>query len=282
MHMNYRHIYHAGNFGDVMKHVVLTLLLKRLMLKDKPLCVLDTHAGLGMYDLSSEEANKTGEYRSGVGALLHGGALPPLFDCYLEAVCRCGCRPEDAANPGRYPGSPWIARHMLRPGDRLVLCELHPDDAAVLRRTFQGDRRVSVHHQDAYRALKAFLPPRERRGLVLIDPAFEVDNEFDLVVNGLQEACRRFASGVYAVWFPIKERGPVDVFYDDCRRAGLAGMLAVELLVYPDLQPDRLNGCGMLIVNAPWKVEDELREALPVLQERMGRGGGSSIIYQLI
>jgi 23S rRNA (adenine2030-N6)-methyltransferase len=156
-----------------------------------------------------------------------------------------------------------------------VLSELHPLDVLSLKDTFYRDRQVSVHHLDAYSALKAFLPPLERRGLILIDPAFEVDNEFDLVVGGLVEACRRFATGVYAVWFPIKERGPVDVFYDDCRRAGFGRMLAVELLLYADLEHDRLNGCGMLILNPPWKVDDELRQVLPVLLELLGRGGGS-------
>jgi len=279
--MNYRHIYHAGNFGDVMKHVVLTLLLKRLMQKSTPLCVLDTHAGIGTYDLSSEEAVKTGEFKNGIAMLLCSGSLPELFEPYLKAVRRCGCSSDDSARPGRYPGSPWIARHMLRPADRLILAELHPEDAKVLRSTFAGDTQVSVHHVDAYTALKAFLPPPERRGLVLIDPAFEVDDEFDRVVQGLREACNRFATGVYAVWYPIKERGPVDVFYDDCCRAGLERMLAVELLVYPDLQPDRLNGCGMLIINPPWQVDDELREVLPVLQEYLGRGGGAHTVNWL-
>ncbi len=279
--MNYRHIYHAGNFGDVVKHVVLTLLLRRLMLKDTPLCVLDTHAGIGKYNLASEEARKTGEFQGGIGALLRAGNLPEILTPYIDAVRQCGSRPDDEADPGWYPGSPWIARHFLRSGDRLVLSELHPQDVQSLRSTFAGDRQVSVHHVDAYSALKAFLPPAERRGLVLIDPAFEVDNEFELVVKGLGEAYRRFATGVYAVWFPIKERKPIELFYDDCCRAGFERMLALELLVYPDLAPDRLNGCGMLIVNPPWQVDDELRAALPVLQECLGRGGGSSAVTWL-
>jgi 23S rRNA (adenine2030-N6)-methyltransferase len=273
--MNYRHIYHAGNFGDVMKHVVLTLLLKRLMLKDTPLCVLDTHAGIGVYDLSSDAALKTGEFLSGIAALLRHNNLPEFFEPYLDTVRMCGCNPGDPENPGFYPGSPWIARHFLRPGDRLVLSELHSEDVQTLRQNFAGDRQVSVHHLDAYNALKAFLPPRERRGLILIDPAFEVNNEFDLVVQGLDQALRRFATGVYAVWFPIKERQSIAVLYDDCRRAGLDRMLAVELLVYPDMAPERLNGCGMLIINPPWKIDEDIAEVLPVLQQCLEREGGS-------
>lgn len=274
--MNYRHIYHAGNFGDVMKHVVLTLLLKRLLLKDTPLCVLDTHAGIGKYALASEEAKKTGEFQSGIAVLLRCSGLPEVFEPYIRAVRQCGCRPEDESGPGWYPGSPWIVRHFLRSNDRLVLSELHSEDVQTLRRTFAGDRQVSVHHLDAYSALKAFLPPQERRGLILIDPAFEVENEFELVVNGIAEALGRFSTGVYAVWFPIKDRRPVEVFYDDCRRAGIGRMLALELLVYPDMQPERLNGCGMLIVNPPWQVDDALRSVLPVLQECLGREGGGA------
>jgi 23S rRNA (adenine2030-N6)-methyltransferase len=207
--------------------------------------------------------------------------LPDIFEPYLDAVRHCGCMPDAAENPGWYPGSPWIAHYFLRPDDRLLLSELHSEDVQELRSTFAGDHQVSVHHLDAYSALKAFLPPSERRGLILIDPAFEVENEYELVVNGLSEAYRRFSTGVYAVWFPIKERRPVELFYDDCRRAGFERMLAVELMVFPDSAPDRLNGCGMLIVNPPWQVDDELREVLPVLQEHLGRGGGSHVINWL-
>jgi len=279
--MNYRHIYHAGNFGDVMKHVVLTLLLQKLMRKETPLCVLDTHAGIGKYYLASEEALKTRESQGGIGALLKAGNLPEIFAPYLDAVRKCGGVFDAGVLPDWYPGSPWIARYFLRSGDRLVLSELHPDDARELRNTFAGDQQVSVHHQDAYRALKAFLPPSERRGLILIDPAFEVENEFELIVEGLNEAVKRFATGVYAVWFPIKDRKVIDVFYDDCRRAGFERMLASELIVFPELVPDRLNGCGMLIINAPWQLDDGLRAALPVLQEHLGHGGGAHSITWL-
>jgi 23S rRNA (adenine2030-N6)-methyltransferase len=279
--MNYRHIYHAGNFGDVVKHAVLTLLLRRLMLKDSALCVLDTHAGIGTYNLASGQALKTGEFRSGIGALMKAGSLPEPLTPYLGAVRQCGCSADSETDTGWYPGSPWIARHFLRPGDRLVLSELHTDDIQTLRDTFAGDRQVSVHHLDAYSALKAFLPPRERRGLTLIDPAFEVDNEFDLVAEGLAGAVRRFATGVYAVWFPIKERRPVELFYDDCRRAGFARMLALELTVFPELLPGRLNGCGMLIVNPPWQVDDDVRAVLPALRQCLGRGSGTAALTWL-
>ena len=264
-----------------MKHVVLTLLLQKLMRKETPLCVLDTHAGIGRYNLASDEALKTGEFQGGIGALMRVGNLLDIFEPYLDTVRKCGGVPDAGVLLDWYPGSPWIAHHFLRTKDRLVLSELHPDDVRELRNVFAGDHQVYVHHQDAYSALKAFLPPSERRGLILIDPAFEVENEFELIVKGLNEAVKRFATGVYAVWFPIKNRKVIDVFYDDCRGAGFERMLASELMVFPEMVSDRLNGCGMLIVNPPWQVDDELREVLPVLQQHLGRGGGSHSVKWL-
>jgi 23S rRNA (adenine2030-N6)-methyltransferase len=242
---------------------------------------LDTHAGIGRYNLASEEALKTAEFQGGIGALLKVGNLPDIFEPYLDTVRKCGELSDAGVLPDWYPGSPWIAHHFLRTKDRLVLSELHPDDVWELRNAFAGDHQVHVHHQDAYSALKAFLPPSEWRGLILIDPAFDVENEFERVLNGLREAVKRFETGVYAVWFPIKERKVIELFYDDCRRAGFERMLVAELLVFPEMLSERLNGCGMLIINSPWQLDEELCVVLPVLQEHLGRGGGAHSVNWL-
>src|SRR5258708_23962886 len=227
--MNYRHAYHAGNFADVVKHATLALLIERLKAKDTPFCVLDTHAGIGRYDLSSTEAQKTGEFRNGVLKLLDAGpkALPGELDPYLSVV--------RALNKGRselrwYPGSPRLALDLLRPQDRLALLELHPEDARTLAALFAGDRRVSIHNADGYIGLKAFLPPKERRGLVLIDPPFERRDEFERLARGLRHAHRRWASGQYLLWDPVKDRSPVAAFHEALKANGIARMLVAELL----------------------------------------------------
>ncbi|HQU03172.1 MAG TPA: 23S rRNA (adenine(2030)-N(6))-methyltransferase RlmJ, partial [Acidocella sp.] len=192
--MNYRHIYHAGNFADCVKHALLLVLIKAMQRKDKPLLVLDTHAGIGRYDLASIEAEKTGEWRAGVGRVLQ--ARPAALADYMAVIEALGM----------YPGSPLIAASVLREIDRLVCCELHKEDAPVLRRAMAGLPRVAVHERDGYAALKAFLPPPEKRALVLIDPSFEKPDEFVTLEQNLLAAYERFKSGVYAVWYPIKHR----------------------------------------------------------------------------
>lgn len=264
--MNYRHAYHAGNFADVVKHATLALLIERLKAKDTPFCVLDTHAGIGRYDLSSTEAQKTGEFRNGVLRLLDRDpkALPGELDPYLAVV--------RALNQGRselrwYPGSPRLALDLLRPQDRLALLELHPEDARTLAALFAGDRRVSIHNADGYIGLKAFLPPKERRGLVLIDPPFERRDEFERLARGLRHAHRRWASGQYLLWYPIKDRAPVAAFHDALKAAGIARVLIAELLLRPANDSERLNGCGLVLVNPPWRLDATLSTLLPKLAE---------------
>jgi len=271
--MNYRHAYHAGNFADVVKHALLTLVLAHLRRKETPFCVVDTHAGTGCYDLAGIEAGKTGEARDGVAALLAAGELPPLLDDYVEAL--------KAINPDwptlrYYPGSPRIARHMLRPQDRLALVELHPEDADLLRREFRNDPQTGVHVQDAYVALKALLPPKERRGLVLIDPPFEVRDEFRRIIKGLGEALRRWPNGIYGVWYPIKDPEPVERFLAEVASLGRPCFTA-ELMRHASDDPDRLNGTGLVILNPPWQLADKLAELLPVLCDKLGAAGGSRL-----
>lgn len=278
--MNYRHAYHAGGAADVFKHVVLTLLVETLLAKDKPFCVVDSHAGLGRYDLAGTEAQKTGEYRDGIGRVLAaGGALPDAFPAAYLRIVR-------GMNPGgeavAYPGSPWLARALMRPGDRLVLAELHPEDAAALRRLFRADPQVAVHHRDGYEALGALLPPAERRGLVLVDPAFEVTDEFARMTASLRQAHARWPGGHYALWYPIKHRAPVDRFHGDLAMTGIRRILAVEMTLYDDGPPDRLNGSGLVIVNPPWRLDERLAAVLPPLQRILAQDGGATRIEWLV
>jgi 23S rRNA (adenine2030-N6)-methyltransferase len=258
--VNYRHAYHAGNFADCFKHALLLWLLRALARKDKPFSVLDTHAGLGAYDLEADEARRTGEAEAGIRRLLESPPAP-LAD-YVGLVRQLGL----------YPGSPAIVRAVLRPGDRLACCELHPEDYAVLRRRFGRDRQVQVHLRDGYEALGALLPPAERRGLVLIDPPYEQPDEFSKVAAGLRLAASRFPGAVLAAWYPIKHRAPVRDFFHAMRESGLRDVVAAEFLLREPLDAARLNGCGLLVVNPPWRFEAESLPILAGLLERLGNG----------
>jgi len=274
--LNYRHVFHAGNFADVFKHAVVTLLLRSLARKDAPFCYCDTHAGAGRYDLQSEAARKTGEYRDGIQRIWDKTPLSGLED-YLAAV--------RAMNPAGtlhyYPGSPAIARYLLRSQDRMVLIEQHPEECERLNVEFAGDRRVTVHRQDGYAALKAFLPPREKRGLVLIDPPYESMNEYAQAVDGLRVAHTRWSTGVFAVWYPIKDRAPVRGFHRQLTASGIRKMLVAELCPYPADSAFRLNGSGIVIVNPPWQVDETLAALLPRLLEvlRQNRSGRVELFW---
>ena len=257
--MNYRHVYHAGNFADVLKHVVLIALIEALKTKQTPFAVLDTHAGAGRYSLASEEALKTGEFRDGVMRLLSAERLPTLVHAYLNLV-----RSQNGSQT--YPGSPLIAAQLLRDSDRLMLCEVQDAEVASLRQLFARDLRVAVHQRDGYQAMSALLPPPEKRGLVLIDPPFEAqEQEFRIIEDALAAAHKRFANGVYAVWYPIKLRQSVLPFHRWLKESGMRKVLVAEICVHPDNSALRLNGCGMAIINAPYKLDRTLAEILPTL-----------------
>lgn len=256
--MNYRHAFHAGNFADCFKHALLIWLIGALQRKPAPVMVLDMHAGVGRYDLSSGPATRTGEWRQGIGRLLDDPPAP--LAAYVGMV----------RDLGLYPGSPLLARHMLRPQDRLVCCELHPEDAEELRRNLARDRQVAVHRRDAWEALGALLPPAERRGLVLIDPPYEATDEFEKLAAGLRRGHARFATGVYAAWYPVKHRAPVRAFHTAMRESGIRDIVAVELLLRAPLDPARLNGCGLLVINPPFRFEQEAPAMLAALRDRLG------------
>lgn len=253
--MNYRHAFHAGNFGDCVKHALLVALLRALPRKPAPLFVLDTHAGAGHYDLAAEPARRTNEAADGIFRILDGE--PPALRDYAATV----------RSLGLYPGSPALIRALLRNDDRLACCEAHPEDHAALRRLFRHDRQVAVHQRDAWEALKALLPPAQKRGLVLIDPPYEDPREFARLAEGLTLAQARFPTGVLAAWYPVKHRAPVRAFFDTL---ALRDVIAAELLLREPLDPTRLNGCGLLVVNPPYQFEPEAQSILDALLDRLG------------
>ena len=268
--MNYRHGFHAGNFADVLKHVALLGALDALMRKPAPLAYLDTHAGRGLYALDSEAARKTGEHRGGIDRLLDAHGLPPLLRRYLDAVRAC----DAGTPPAHYPGSPWLALHALRSGDRALLCELQPDEAAALRANLAHERRAHVHQRDGYEALPALLPPSEKRGLALIDPPFEAQEaEFKLIQRALAQVLPRWPQGVYAVWYPIKLARTREPFWRWLHGCDAKQVLAAELAVRAENSPLRLNGCGVVLLNPPWKLDQALAAALPVLAQLLGEDG---------
>ena len=241
--MNYRHAFHAGNFVDCVKHALLHRALDALGRKPNPFRVLDLHAGVGRYDLTDTPAERTGEWRRGIGRLdgVEDGPLAP----WLAVVRGSGWPPS-------YPGSPALALAMLRPRDRLVLCELHPEDHAALREGFADGERVFTHERDGWEAATALTPFPERRGLLLLDPPFERDGEFDRLSATMTAVSRRFRGAVQLAWYPVKHRAPVRAFHDALRGAGLRDVIACELWLREPTDPTRLNGCGVIVVNPPW------------------------------
>lgn len=270
--MNYRHSFHAGNFADVFKHVVLVALLDSLTKKDKPLFFLDTHAGRGRYDLAAGEAQRSGEADAGIHRLAAAGAVAPAVRRYLDLVRTC-----NRANARRiryYPGSPLLAAMLLRPDDRLALCEIERREAAALRREFADDRRVAVHLRDGYEALRALLPPAERRGIALIDPPYEAqERDLSLVADSLAAAQQHWPEGVYAAWYPIKRDAASAAFHASLAARGVTRLLVAELSVHPADNAVGLNGAGLALLNPPWRLDEQLVSTLPALHAALAPDG---------
>jgi 23S rRNA (adenine2030-N6)-methyltransferase len=266
----YRHHFHAGNFADVFKHALLVRLLAAVAAKDKPFFYLDTHAGIGRYDLAHPWARKNAEFRDGIERLWERTDVPALVAPYLETV--------RAENPGGklrfYPGSPRIARRFLRRGDRMVLSELNKTDVAELGALFARDRLVTVHLLDGYQALKAQLPPKERRGLVLIDSSFDRAGELKRVAGALAVAHARWATGIYAVWYPLMEPAAMRGFERDVAATGVRRILQLELWVRPEGWTASLRGCGMLVVNPPYRFDGEAEAIVAWLASVLAADGG--------
>ena len=269
--MNYRHAFHAGNFADVFKHSILLGLLESLKSKHTAFCYFDTHAGRGRYDLRGEEAERTREYAGGVQRLLSSARLPALLHIYVNLVR--ALNNGQASELAVYPGSPYLASLVMRKQDRAILCELQEGEASALKTLFRGDGRFAVHQRDGYEALKALTPPTQKRGLVLIDPPFEAQaSEFLQIEGALAGALARWPTAIHAVWYPIKLRQHIVPFHRWlAERSGATSALVAELLLHPDNSALRLNGCGMAIVNPPWKFDKQLDELLPVLRELLAQ-----------
>lgn len=272
--MNYRHAYHAGNFGDCLKQALLTWVILRLQQKDRPIVVLDTHAGAGAYDLAGPEATLTGEWQEGIGRLL---ADPPVALATYVALVK-----DILAEPGGlYPGCALLARRLLRAQDRLICCELNAGEHALLKARFAADRQVAVHHRDGWEALKGLLPAEPQRGLVLIDPPYEQPDELERVVLGLGIAHVRFPAGVLAAWYPIKHRAPVRAFHEALAMSTLPEVLTAELYLREPTDPARLNGAGMVMVQPPYEFRAAAGAILDALAERLGHGepgGGAALL----
>lgn len=267
--MNYRHSFHAGNFADVLKHVVLALIVQHIIKKPAPFRYIDTHAGLGAYDLQSDQPNRTGEWREGVGRLWDeplDASIMEVLSPWRQAVEKLN--PEGGLR--HYPGSPEIVRALARPDDRLTLCELHPEDAAHLRWRYGRDKRVSPVEIDGYKALNAYVPPKEKRGLVLIDPPFEQQGEWQRMSEGLRRAHAKWPTGIYALWYPIKDIMETDAFAHGIGKLGIPSIIAAEILIRRPNDRTKLNGCGMIIVNPPYTLAPALKQLLPVLAEKLG------------
>lgn len=260
--MNYRHAFHAGNFADVHKHALLTRLVESFKRKDKAFRVYDTHAGIGLYDLTSDAAMRTGEAKAGIDLFMASSARShPLLAPYVDAVSHFGGMDGQRA----YPGSPMLIRYLLRPQDRLSAYELHPEDAAMLADAFAGDVQVKAIHLDGWLALGAHLPPKEKRGMVLIDPPFEEAGEFQRIVERLQKAVRRWAGGTYAIWYPVKRQAEVGRFHDALSACGIPDIVSLDLMREDFGTEEKLVGSGLVVINPPYGFVEEARTIMEVL-----------------
>ena len=271
--LSYRHSFHAGNHADVLKHIVLMLILENLKLKDKGFYYLDTHAGVGRYQLSSDEAEKTGEYKEGIGRLWERTDLPEEISRYVDLIKHLNF---GAKTLRYYAGSPLIAAQLLRPQDRALLTELHPRDFPLLRNNFKEFKNVSVKCDNGFQQLKATLPPKERRGLVLIDPPYELKEDYDLVVKAAEEGYKRFATGTYAIWYPVVLRQQTKRIFKGLQASGIRKILKIELAVRPDSDQRGMTASGMAIINPPWTLENQMKAILPYLVKTLVPEGTGS------
>lgn len=273
--LSYRHAFHAGNYADVLKHTVLIQALCYLQQKEKPLRVIDTHAGAGLYKLNSAQALKTGEFNGGIGklqALAQGGeSLPAPLLQYLELVRRFN--PPNLFN--RYPGSPAIVQQLLREQDRLFAHELHPADIQLLQENLGGDKRVKIVEGDGFAGMQALLPPPDRRALVLIDPSYEVKSDYQLVVKQLVQAHQRFATGCFALWYPVVSRGRIDELEMGLKKSGIRNIQLYELGLRADGHEAGMTASGMILINPPWSLWQAMENCLPWLVDHLGEDEGA-------
>ncbi|MCE3255654.1 MAG: hypothetical protein K0R25_1148 [Rickettsiaceae bacterium] len=276
--MNYHHLYHAGNFADVFKHFILCLCLEKLQEKEAPFFVIDTHSGIGKYDLTSDLANKTAEYKDGILRILEAPNTHPLFRNYLNIVRRF-----NQLNQGEiktYPGSPQIIKQFLREQDKAIFAELHPQDFLLLKRNFAGNKKVQTLNQDGYLLLKSHLPPLIKRGLILIDPPFEkgfAQDDFSSVIKYLKEGYKRFATGIYLIWYPLVGEKSADDFWRKMKNLGIEKMLRSELVIDQNIK-EGFKGCGMIVVNPPYQLDEKLSLSLPLILNYLEKNRGKVLL----
>lgn len=269
--LSYRHSFHAGNHADVLKHIVQTLILSALKQKEKGFFYLDTHSGVGRYSLFSAEAEKTGEYVEGIARLWERTDLPEEVALYLNEVKKI--------NKGKlrfYTGSPLLAVQQLRPQDRALLTELHPNDFPLLRNEFARCRNVQTKRENGFQQLKSALPPKEKRGLILIDPPYELKEDYELVVNAIIEGYKRFATGIYAIWYPVVLRQHTKRIIKGLQATGIRKILQIELAIRPDSDQRGMTASGMIVINPPWQLESQMKKILPYLTQTLVPEGTGS------
>lgn len=267
--LSYRHGFHAGNFADVLKHNMLCLLIEALKKKDKPFVYIDTHAGAGKYSLTSEFAQKTGEYQQGIGRLWNCKEIVPSANLYLETIRKM--------NPHKlvsYPGSPALVRKLIRKQDRMQLSELHGSDFLLLNSLYKSNKQVSVFQEDGLKNLKKKLPPIQKRALILIDPSYEIKNDYDLVVDTLIHAYKHFATGIYCLWYPVINRNITEKLMNNLQATGIRKQLRIEHCIAVDNTNTGMTGSGVLVINPPWQLDEQAKELLPWLNRYLTDNNG--------
>lgn len=268
--LSYRHGFHAGNHGDVLKHWVQVLCLQYLKQKDKPIFYIDTHSGAGMYSLTGPYAKKTGEFSAGIGRLWQQKKLPPVLQDYFNVVKQC-----NKAKLAHYPGSPVIAQSLLREDDRLRLIEMHGSDSVTLQKHFARDQRAKVIEGDGFVDLKGLLPPASRRGMVLMDPSYEMKSDYSKVIKAVNEGLKRFATGQYLVWYPLINSVNAQRFSEQLRKIPCDSWLDVQLKVSLPPQGHGMFGSGMFVINPPWTLREQLEQGLPELTRLLAQDEGA-------
>lgn len=276
--LSYRHSFHAGNHADVLKHIVQSLIIESLKQKEKPFVYHDTHSGAGRYDLHNSHAQKTGEYKEGIELIWQRNDIPKDLMPYLSTIKNLN----SGINLRFYPGSPKVGVSLLREQDRAVFTELHPTDFPLLLQEFRGNRQVKMHNEDGFARLKASLPPKERRGLILIDPPYELKTEYQDVVNAIGESVKRFATGTYAIWYPVVYRKNVDLITKGLEKQGIRKVMQIELGVLPDSDERGMTASGMIVINPPWQLENQMNTILPWLKEVIAAEHGHHFVRWVV
>ncbi len=275
--LSYRHAFHAGNSADVLKHWTLVTILQYYQLKDKPFTYIDTHAGAGLYQLTSEAAQKTGEYNTGIQQVLENVTVcPPDISSYLRLIQQL-----NSNTLTYYPGSPWLAAQLLRPSDRLALFELHPQDYSLLKQQFTSDKRIHTYQEDGLNGLKRLVPPSTKRAVILIDPSYELKTDYQLVIKAVQQAYKRFATGTYIVWYPVIYRQRVQNMLKELQHSDIADILQIELCLQADSDSLGMSGSGLFIINPPWTFKQQAQNVLPWLQHQLGHHTAFITIQQI-